>query len=514
MTIVARRARTLVTRPLPLHPLLLAAYAVLFLYASNLSEADIGQVVPVLVTVVFGVGILLVAGTFVLGDAARAAILLSAAVALFFGYRHVQIVTADLPVSGRVVQVAWVILGAGALVLAWRGRRQLLTATRALNAIALALVLVSLVSIVPHEVEVLSRARANAATAGPTAQSSDDVERRDIWFLVFDRYGSAESLRLNYDIEDELTPWLAERGFHVTPDAHDNYPNTRLSLASALNLDYLDALAGRTIPELLADHEAGRFLTGVGYRYIHVGSRFQPTRSSPLATVNLALDNASDFATALFDSSLAPTIVGRVQELDPRRQRQADWANFAFEALEDTIHEPGPKFVFAHMLVPHSPYVFDADGRLVSEEEDAGRSIADAYEAQLRYVDGRIKALVERLLALPESERPIVVLTADEGPYPKNIEGNPVIGGPDVDYDWSTVSDDELRIKYGILHAMLLPDGEGVRVPQSLTAVNTFRFLFSAYLGADMPLLPNRILVPNPERDGYVDEGPRIGVTP
>ena len=513
MTALLSRARSLRVRPLPLHPLLLAAYAVLFLYASNLSEADIGQVLPVLVAVVGLVGILLVAGTLVLADAARAAILLSAAVALFFGYRHVQIVTSDLPVSGRVVQALWVVLGVSALVVAWRGGRALLSATRLLNVVTAALVLVSLVAIVPHEVEVLGRARAEPAVP-PLSTPAGDVERRDIWFLAFDRYGSAESLRLNFGIEDELTPWLAERGFHVTPDAHANYPNTRLSMSSILNLDYLDALPERTIPEMLADHEVGRFLTGLGYRYIHVGSRFEPTRSSPLATVNLALDNTSDFATALFDSSLAPTIVGRVEELEPRRQRQADWANFAFDALADTIDEPGPKFVFAHLLVPHSPYVFDRDGRLISEEEDAGRSTAEAYGAQLRYLDMRIEALVERLLALPEEQQPIIVLTADEGPYPRSIEGNPEIGGPDIDYDWSNATDDELRIKYGILHAMLLPDGDDARVPPSLTAVNTFRFLFSTYLGADLPLRPNRILVPNRERDGYVDVGERIDVTP
>ena len=67
-------------RPVPFHPLLLAAYAVLFLYASNLTEADLGQVLPVLVVVLGIVGALLIAGSLVLRDALRAAILLSAAV--------------------------------------------------------------------------------------------------------------------------------------------------------------------------------------------------------------------------------------------------------------------------------------------------------------------------------------------------------------------------------------------------------------------------------------------------
>ena len=75
----------------------------------------------------------------------------------------------------------------------------------------------------------------------------------------------------------------------------------------------------------------------------------------------------------------------------------------------------------------------------------------------MRYLDTRIEAVVDRLLDVPEEERPIIVLMADEGPYPKRYEGNPQIQGPDPDFDWSSITDEELRIKYGILHAMLLP---------------------------------------------------------
>ena len=79
---------------------------------------------------------------------------------------------------------------------------------------------------------------------------------RDIWVLVFDRYGSAESLRLNYGIEEQLTPGSPSTGFHVTPNAHATTARTRLSLSSFLNLDYLDAL-GSCGAEQLQDHAPG-----------------------------------------------------------------------------------------------------------------------------------------------------------------------------------------------------------------------------------------------------------------
>ncbi len=191
----------------------------------------------------------------------------------------------DSPIAGRPLQGLWLLLGAGALFLAWRGGRALRMATQALNAIGAGLLIVALVTIVPHEVgEATATASGPEATAEPLPSVSPSGKPlRDIWVLVFDRYGSAESLRLNYGIEEKLTPWLAEHGFHVTPDAHANYSRTRLSLASSLNLDYLDALRGRPVAELLHDHAVGRFLTDVGYRYIHIGSRYEPTRTAASA---------------------------------------------------------------------------------------------------------------------------------------------------------------------------------------------------------------------------------------
>lgn len=476
--------------------------------------------------VVVGVAaLLLLAGALVLRDTARAAILLSAFIAFFFGYRHVVILTAHTPLAGRPTQALWFLLGVVALVLAWRGGRALRTATRAFNALGFGLVLVALVAIVPHEVDQLTA----ASTAAPAPQVSPAPAAspapgsrplRDIWVMVFDRYGSAESLRLNYGIDEQFTPWLADRGFHITPDAHANYQRTSFSLASSLNLDYLDnldALPGnRTIAQLLKDHEVGRFLTDLGYRYVHIGSRYEPTRTADRATVNRRLENTSDFTNAVIDSSLAGTIIERLgyTELEVRRQRQLDWARFDLDAIDQTLNEPGPKFVFAHLLLPHPPYVLDEDGKTVPDDVAAKRSTAENYEAQMRYLDTRIEAVVDRLLDVPEEERPIIVLMADEGPYPKRYEGNPLIQGPDPDFDWSSITDEELRIKYGILHAMLLPGVDESDIPKEITSVNTFRFLLSEYFGADLPLLPNRILVPKPNGPGFDDVTSRLGVQP
>ena len=107
-------------------------------------------------------------------------------------------------------------------------------------------------------------------------------------------------------------------------------------------------------------------------------------------------------------------------------------------------------------MIPHPPYTFASDGSFVTDEQDVGRRQSVAYGEQLTYLQTRIESLVDELLARPEAERPIIILQADEGPYPREYARNT------IGYDWTTASTDELEIKFGIFNAMYLP-GDGSR---------------------------------------------------
>ena len=221
-----------------------------------------------------------------------------------------------------------------------------------------------------------------------------------------------------------------------------------------------------------------------GYDYVHVGSWFDPTRTSRLADRNLnTAEDAVTFASTLYDLSALPTVVDLLgfrqrAGLNVKHERTA---RFEFDRLDELVHdEPGPSFVFAHLLMPHPPYVFLADGTV--SPEDA------TYETQMDYTNARIKAIVSALLARAEDERPIIILQADEGPYPARYQRQR------DRFDWSTATADELAMKFGILNAMYLPGEEGQETLRSdLTSVNTFRTLFRRYFGTDLPDLPDRI---------------------
>ena len=106
----------------------------------------------------------------------------------------------------------------------------------------------------------------------------------------------------------------------------------------------------------------------------------------------------------------------------------------------------------------------------------------------LAFTNRRIREIVEPLLALPEDEQPIIILQADEGPYPPSYTR---LKHSDEDWD-PQASGEDFEIKYGILNAWHVP-GEDLELDERMTAINTFPTLFSRYFGLDYESRPDRI---------------------
>lgn len=492
-------------RPIVLHPILFAALPVLYLFAANAREAEPGDVVVPL-AVVTGISAVVWAGlTLLLRDARRAALAVTALVLLVFSYGSVHRLLRKVDVLGfepgrhRVLLTAWGLLAVGAVWAAIRGRSMAHRMTPVLNVVATGLVLFNLVSLLSHGVrsggggdlqhDVLP---ARPALAGPAGG-----QRPDVFYIVFDRYGGGEALRSEFGFDN--TPFLEaleRRGFMVAEDSRANYPKTLLSLASSLNMDYLDFLAeegsgGDTTPAraLIRRHAVGRFFVTQGYRYVHVGSWWGPTSTSSLAAESIRYGGLSEFGTALFETTaFAPIGTLFSEDLDERR-REHNRVRFQFEQLEGLAGGgPEPLFVFAHVLSPHEPFVFDRDGSYVTLRQERARSEGENYVRQLRYLNGRILGLVDALLATPDP--PVIILQSDEGPFE----------GPS---DWEGASPAVLARKFPILNAYHLPGLEDPGLTPSTSPVNSFRVVLNGYFGTHLPLLPDRSFVYRRAEDLY-----------
>ena len=486
--------------PIALHPLLAAAYPVVFLFAQNVAEQVTLQPLwlPLVAAVLAGAVALLI-GRIVAGDWLRGALLATLALALFFSFGHAWNGLGELLGQRRWLIAAYAVVGAAAAYLVWRGGRWVAAASRF---VAVVLAIGCLINAWSIATFTLAGRQAVAAEGPPIDVRVGELGRPDIYFIVMDRYAGAETLRSQYGYDN--TPFrdaLRQRGFAVADDAWANYLKTALSLSSTLSADFLDgeALAaaadeGREVAasyELLQSHLAvPATLQSLGYEYVHVGSYWEPTGTNPYADRVIGSSRGDQFSSALL-STTALSLLS--PPLEPGERTTEAWGTGKeftlrqFDHVAETARLEGPTFVFSHFLVPHPPYYFDTDGSTPTEEERAQRSEEEEYVRQLQWTNGKILTMLDALLDVPEGEEPIIILAADEGPFPADFAAD------ERDFDWTRASPAQIERKYGILNAMHLPgiDPADAGFNDRSSPVNTFRYVMNAYFDADLAPLPD-----------------------
>ena len=474
---------------IPLHPLLFATLPVLSMFAANPGQRHSYELTDAMRIVVAISGVLLLVAAAVYRDLRKAALLVSLLLLVLW----VQM--GDASIGGwRFGETRFVMPLTYLALLAWavwlyRRHAPLTGLTGFANLAALGAVLPPVVTL--GIMDTPSALEASAATESIVAGSV--TRKPDIYYLVFDRYGDEETSRA-YGFENDIDEYLTGKGFYVAGASRSNYIKTVLSLSSSLNVEYLDRVVrGREetanwapVYNHLWRHRVGAFLRSQGYSYTHLGSWYYPTRVNPQATRNVNYyTTVPRTVTLLFESkALAPVQRAFGAWFDERLQ---NWHRVRRQ-LDDVLKlvpEPGPKFVFLHVLVPHPPYVFDRDGSYVTRAEERRRSFAENYTNQTVAANTMIRRLVDGILR-DSASPPVIIVQGDEGPYPPGTASDT--------FDWRTASVTQLRVKSGILNAYYLPGADTRVLYPSISPVNSFRVVFNTYFGANLPLLPDRTI--------------------
>lgn len=364
--------------------------------------------------------------------------------------------------------------------------------------LGLYLVIVPLLTILPQQVE-------RAGKQVQTGENTIEVDRAkvttmpDIYYIILDRYANGQILKENYKFDNnDFLSFLENQGFYVAQKSFTNYPKTHLSLASTLNIDYLDELVKRVgenngdysyAYNMVQDNKVARTLKNLGYRYIYFGDWWEPTRVSPYADKNINLyATTNEFSRKLFTTTVLYPVTKEFLKskglVGFSESRVYENTLYKFAELKKISAEPSPKFVFAHMLLPHYPYIFDKNCNKVEDVEDS--KYRQRYVEQLQCTNKHSKEFV--IATLQNSKTPpIIIIQSDEGPFEEkemNRSGEGV--------DWNTVSDTALRIHMKILNAYLLPGFDYTRLYSSISPVNTYRLIFDHYFGTQLNLLPDR----------------------
>lgn len=484
----------------PLHPFLLALVPVCSMYAGSVGEGQgkeflVSSALALLVT-----GALYATAALVFRNLQKGALLVSVFLVLLLAYDTLFGNIEHWHLGGwhfgrqRYALLASYALLTGVGLWLYRTRRSLSTLSGFLTVVTAGMLLVPVFTVVPIYLGRELHAQSGTGVLEPLQSSRDPRPLPDIYYMVFDRYADARTIRESYSYDN--SPFyrdLRARGFYVAESSRSNYIKTPLSVASSLNLTLLDETtlgASADSPDwasvyrMLENHRLGRFLRGRGYTYVHAGSWWWPTRKNSYATRNI---NSYPWTPrpllVLLNSGLVHPLLQKTGSpwLDDRRQ-QWSRANLDMAGLGTIPAQPGPKFVFAHVLVPHPPNVFNRDGSFLTASDESRRTDQQSYVNQLIAINAKITALVDRILA-DSKVPPIIVLQGDEGPYP--------LGTRKANFNWHTANREQLLERSGILNAYYLPGGKSAILYPSISPVNSFRVILNEYFGTDLPLLPD-----------------------
>jgi hypothetical protein len=348
------------------------------------------------------------------------------------------------------------------------------------------------------------------------------VSKPDVYYIVYDRYGNSQTLQniYNYD-NSSLANYLSGQGFVNRPTASANYPFTMSSITSTLKMDYhtelgkdfaKDSFTQTAFPyrTTFNNPPAAQLLKQNGYKYNQVSSWWDFTRiginadTHPTEGFRLTLFGKhfylSDLSRdILYKSFLLPLFqkgitIGHTAiikyDLDNNPRQNFEDQMTALKAIAGRSDKSTPQFTFAHVLVPHDPYIYTADGSVPSydsERTDNGVDETVKYTNQVTYLNKRIKDLVGYIRS--KSPDAAIIIQADEGPYPKEFRGELT---PTHYYNPADLPLPQMKQKFGVLASYYMPGVDQDTVTNNITAsVNPLRFVLSHYLGYDLPPLPD-----------------------
>jgi hypothetical protein len=328
----------------------------------------------------------------------------------------------------------------------------------------------------------------------------------DIYYIILDAYGGDEILNSLYGFDNSVFKQeLARRGFYTPESSTSNYNRTKLSVASSLNFDYLSQLdnigshnGDKLLQKKLDNNRLFSYLEQQGYTTISISGGIE---AMAIGFADYHFDermNESEYFEMLL---LSNTIIDSLHEvtgykvnfINPRRilyENHKDSIEYALEKIGDVQQFTGlkPKIVFAHLLIPHPPFIFGTtnsiedlsypfclcDGKTFSGSKD---EYLLGYINQIGYTNNQILRLIDRIRNDSKND-PIIIIQGDHGPR-SNV-------------DLESVDNSCLPEAFSILNTYYFPDKNYSSLYQSISPVNTFRIVLNQYFGLSLKVLPDR----------------------
>jgi hypothetical protein len=243
--------------------------------------------------------------------------------------------------------------------------------------------------------------------------------------------------------------------------------------------------------ELVQHSTVRHLLEEQGYTFVALPSTTLITQIRDAGIYfDLSIIPINEFETSLLSS----TVIGVGAELWGADLPVMGYAwhhktiRFTLDQLREVPQIPGPKFVFAHIMLPHPPFIYDRHGNYLPPARpyvswDASffpggtEEYQKGYTEQVAFLNRELMEIISNILGQP-ANAPIIILQGDHG--------------PGAFFDLLRLESSCLSERYSILNAYYFPDGDYHSLYASITPVNSFRVILNQYFGAELAILEDR----------------------
>ena len=491
-------------KKLAFYPLLFALNPILLVFSANVSDLPLAILFPGVVIIPLVCGLLFALTASVTKNVHRSAYVAFLAEIWFFHYGTVHLMAQPSLSRWVDINAHWLLIPVWSLIflflgssLVWKKVTSPQTITAFLNVLALSLVIFSTGRIILDVIPRYTNRPIASAVSLAFDQPGKPPTRPDIYLIILDGYARQDVLTALYHFDNQpFINELEKRGFQIPSNSKSNYMQTALSLASSLNLDYLNDISanmpdrGQLIGRI-SHSQVRAVLEGFGYQMIALSSGYQPTEIID-ADRYYAPENAQrsyDFEALLAVNSLVKPLFesGLIDLPINKFETQQERILFSFETLSTLPAYTNPKFVFTHLLTPHPPFIFDGNGPItpdsfyiLADGERLGSNPEDyqqGYREQVQFTNRMLLAAIDEILK-NSPEPPIIIIQADHG------------SGMLLHTAQSEATCHFER--FGIFSAFYLPGQPEQAIPADITPVNIFRLIFNLYFDADFQMLPDK----------------------
>ncbi|MBW6521011.1 MAG: hypothetical protein K0A99_08400 [Desulfoarculaceae bacterium] len=510
-------------------PLLFSVYPVIFLYTHNIQILTLGQLTVPLLFAIALAALTFIAYKLILKLNITTSLATVGFLILFWNYalffsgityflnlNHWHILPLLLFIYGHLVY----------LICNLYKRFNLENLHKIVFAVVSVLIIFNLITMLPTEAKKYQITSQKKVHQEMGKKGTDSGNYPDIYLIILDEYASLDTIKEEWGYDNNsIRQFLKNKGFYFAEKSEFRYTNTHQNMPSLLNLEYITGAVEKEIwldfqyekekvrslhkYEMLSEHSSSdlfeilsnnrlmRILKQYGYKNIvleGISQHYEAVNFHDADTVfsyqdmddsgsSLSSFSSSEFREILIENTfIYPFLFANAAD-----NRSYLATKYVLDYLKtDQQIMAGPKFVYAHIMSPHNPYVFDREGNFKNDNPHdsadfrrdpyvhPNKSVNKAYLEQYIYITSEIVKIIDIHFKNGNPTNKIFIIQNDHGPRPH-----------------------ELYLKdrtqpFKAFNAVYFPDGDYTDFYGNIAPVNTLRVVLNKYFGENFEMLEDR----------------------